>query len=253
MPPITLHMVLARQVGLDIGHADIVSNEGAYLIGSTSPDIRVLTRQDRNSTHFFDLGNEAHQDSVAAFFGAQNHFALPENLNAQTRAWVAGYIAHLAMDEEYITGVYRPFFAPHDALGGRVRANVMDRLLQFELDREYGNDADLKRDLCAALSCTVENIELAGFIESETLERWRKVSSDTAQRAMDWDRMRSMISNHLRFTGLEEGETLTSFLDSLPELLDATIAHVTSAEIDGFVQRSTAAATAAIERYLGCG
>ena len=234
MPPITLHMVLARDVALAIGHEDLAANPGSYLLGATSPDIRVLTRQDRNSTHFFDLNDERHQDSVAAFFAAQGRFAAPEDLNPCTRAWVAGYVAHLAMDELYITGIYRPFFARHDALGGQVRANVMDRLLQFELDRIYGNDPELQRDLCEALSCTVENIDVAGH-------------------TMDWERMRNMISNHLRFSGLEQGETLGSFLDSLPELLDATIAHVTSAEVDGFVQRSTAVATAAIERYLGCG
>ena len=253
MPPITLHMVLARDVALAIGHEDLAANPGSYLLGATSPDIRVLTRQDRNSTHFFDLNDERHQDSVAAFFAAQGRFAAPEDLNPCTRAWVAGYVAHLAMDELYITGIYRPFFARHDALGGQVRANVMDRLLQFELDRIYGNDPELQRDLCEALSCTVENIDVAGFIEAETLERWRKVSFDVAGHTMDWERMRNMISNHLRFSGLEQGETLGSFLDSLPELLDATIAHVTSAEVDGFVQRSTAVATAAIERYLGCG
>ena len=48
------------------------------------------------------------------------------------------------MDEQYITGIYRPFFARHDELGGTMRANVMDRLLQFDLDRAYGNDPDLK-------------------------------------------------------------------------------------------------------------
>ena len=40
---------------------------------------------------------------------------------------------------------------------------------------------------------------------SETLERWRQVSVDVAGRQMDWDRMRGMISNHLRFAGLPGG------------------------------------------------
>ena len=79
---------------------------------------------------------------------------------------------------------------------------------------------------------------------------WRKVSTDVATRTMDWERMRSMISNHLRFSGLEEGETLSEFLDGLPGLLDETIAHVTNEEVDGFVRRSTDAATTVIERYL---
>jgi hypothetical protein len=252
MPPITLHMVLARRIALALEQPALIEHHGPFLLGATSPDIRVLTRQDRYSTHFFDLNEHDHQDSVAGFFAEHGRYASPENLNPETLAWACGYITHLVMDEEYITGVYRRFFARHEALGGRIRANVMDRLLQFDLEREYGNDPELKRHLSEALACSVEAIDTAGFVDHETLERWRLVSVDVANRNMDWERMRSMVSNHLRFAGLEEGESLASFLDSLPELLDETIAHVTDAEIEGFVGRSTETARKAIERYLGC-
>jgi len=243
-------MVVARRIADELKEPDIDGARGPYLLGSTSPDIRVLTRQDRHSTHFFDLDGHDHQDSVASFLAEHGRYAAPDRLNAATRSWVCGYLTHLVMDEQYITEIYRKYFARHEELGGRIRANVMDRLLQFDLDRQHGNDPELRRNLCDALSFTVENIEVAGFIEPETLERWRKVTYDVAERTMDWERMRSMVSNHLRFSGLEEGETLSSFLDSLPELLDATIAHVTDAEIEGFAQRATAAAARAIERYL---
>lgn len=245
-------MVLAREIASSLNTELAPPTSGHYLLGATTPDIRVLTRQDRFSTHFFDLNGPDHQDSVAGFLAANAQLSAPEKLNPETRAWVAGYISHLVMDEQYITGVYRKFFAKHDALGGTMRANVMDRLLQFDLDRRYGNDADLKAKLCDALSCTVEAID-AGFVDGETLERWRQVSYDVAARDMDWERMRTMISNHLRLGGLEEGETLGSFLDSLPDLLNETIAHITSSEIDTFVQRATAAARVAVGRYLGCG
>ncbi len=245
-------MVLARQIALDLGHADLPAASGAYLLGSTSPDIRVITKQDRLSTHFFDLNEHNHQDSVASFLDTYEDLAAPENLNAETRAWATGYITHLVMDEQYITGIYRPYFAKYDALGGAMRANVMDRLLQFDLERAYGNDGGLKSELTTALAATIEGVE-CGFVESGTLDRWRQVTLDVAGRQMDWDRMRGMISNHLRFSGLEEGETLSSFLDSLPELLNETIAHISSAEIDAFVQRATDAARSAVERYLGCG
>lgn len=245
-------MVLARKIALDLGHEDVRADSGAYLLGATSPDIRVITKQDRLSTHFFDLNEHDHQDSVSSFLLTYGDLAMPENLNAETRAWAGGYVTHLVMDEQYITGIYRPYFARHDALGGAMRANVMDRLLQFELDRMYGNDPELKRDICSALSGTVAGIE-CGFLDTETLERWRQVSFDVAGREMDWERMRGMISNHLRFAGLEEGETLGEFLDSLPELLDETIAHITSTEIEAFVERATDAARVALERYLGCG
>lgn len=248
MPPVALHMVLARQVALDLAHGALPSDSGHYILGATTPDIRVLTKQDRMSTHYFDLNVEEHQDSVAAFLRENARF-LDSDITTETRQFAAGYISHLVLDEQYITGVYRPFFARHEALGGRIRANVMDRLLQFDLERHYCSDDALSLEISAALACTIEGIE-CGFIEPDTLDRWRVVSADIATRSMDWDRMRSMIANHLRFGGLEEGETLGGFLDALPELLDETIAHVTNAELDAFIQRSTDAARAAVERYL---
>ena len=64
------------------------------------------------------------------------------------------------------------------------------------------------------------------------------------------ERMRGMIANHLRRAGMDDGEEASEFLDSLPELLDETIAHVTNAEVDGFIERSLEAAAGAVEAYL---
>ncbi len=250
MPPITLHMVLARAIAGALGHPDLAGAEGAYLLGATAPDIRILTRQDRQSTHFFDLAGPDHQDSVAGFFAAHPHLADPGALNPFTRAFVGGYLTHLVFDEQYITTVYRRLFARHEQLGGTVRANLMDRLLQFGLERDYG-EPEVRKAICAALACTVENIEV-GFIETETLERWRQIAADAATRDMDWDRMRGMVANHLRRAGIGESPELTRFLDSLPELLDETMAYVTDERIRGYLERSTEAARSVLARYLGC-
>ncbi len=245
-------MAVARQVASELGAEALQGPETAYLLGATSPDIRVLTRQDRASTHYFDLGEHGHQDSVATFLQARPELAAPEKLNAATQAFVAGYISHLAMDEQYITAVYRPYFGDAGRLGGRMRANVMDRLLQYEMERSCCGDPELRGQLCEALASTLEGSEV-GFIDGETLERWRQVTSDVARRTMDWDRARAMIANHLRISGLDQGMELNDFLDSLPGLLDETVVHITSPEVEGLVGRSAEAARRAIAGYLGCG
>lgn len=250
MPPITLHMVLARRIAAELGNSDVTAAEGAYLLGATAPDIRVLTRQDRAATHFFDLQGPDHQDSVAGFFAAYPHLADPASLNLPTRAFVGGYLTHLVFDEQYITTVYRRLFARHEALGGTLRANLMDRLLQFGLDRDFG-DPEIRKSICDALAATVVDIEV-GFIEPDTLERWRKVAADVAARAMDWDRMRAMVANHLRRSGVDEPEGLARFLDSLPELLNETMAYVTDERIRGYLERSAEAARSVLARYFGC-
>ena len=252
MPPITFHMVVARNVGEMLGGADLRAEPGPYLLGSTTPDIRVITRGDRRATHFFDLGEHNHQDSVAAFFEMYGHLADPAAIPAATRAFVAGYLTHLVLDEQYITGIYRRFFLQHEALGGPVRANVMDRLLQYGFDRSFGDDPPTVARLLEALAFSVQSIE-CGFIDHETLERWRQVTADVAAREMDWDRARTMIARHLERSGIAAGPELDDFLDSLPDLEGETIALVTEAEIDGFIQRSTEAAARTVERYFECG
>lgn len=251
MPPITLHMVLARSVAAALGEEELRLEEPAYLLGSTTPDIRVITRQDRYSTHFFDLEGPDHQDSVQAFLEAHPELADPGALNPATRAFVAGYLTHLVFDEQYITQVYRRLFAAHERLGGTVRANLMDRLLQFDMERSAA-DPELRRTLARALGATIENIRI-GFIEPETLDRWREVARDVAQRDMDWERVRAMIANHLRRAGIGEEAELLRFLDSLPALLDETMAYVSDEQVRAYLERSSEAAAATIARYLGCG
>ncbi|MDZ7728467.1 MAG: zinc dependent phospholipase C family protein [Dehalococcoidia bacterium] len=102
MPPITLHMVLARDIARELEERALIDAEGQYLLGSTTPDIRVLTRQDREETHFFSLEGSDHQDSVAEFFRTHSHLVNPANLNVETRAFVAGYITHLVFDQQYV-------------------------------------------------------------------------------------------------------------------------------------------------------
>lgn len=252
MPPITLHMVLSLRIADVLPPGALSGPPGAYLLGATTPDIRVLTRQDRRSTHFFDLSVHDHQDSVAAFLETYGQLADPAHLNEPTTAFVAGYVSHLVMDEQYITRMYRRYFGDHDTLGGPMRTNVMDRLLQFEMERRSAGEPSIRRRIADALARTIHGIEI-GFIDGDTLDRWRGVTVEMAQRNMDWERTRALIGNHLRFSGLEEGETMASFLDSLPELLDETIAHITSDEIEGFLERCTEVAGRAVERYLGCG
>jgi hypothetical protein len=251
MPPITLHMVLAQRIADALGIPALTDHPGPLLIGSTSPDIRVITRWPREQTHFFALDNFDHQDSVQAFLDQHAHLDAPEKLSPETASFVAGYTSHLVMDEQYITGVYRNVFLDNDQLGGTVRANVMDRLLQFELDRQYGNEPLVKRRLIEALSAAVAGVE-AGFIDTETLDRWRQVCLDVARRRMDWERARGMIENHLRRSGLDRTDELGMFLDQLPELRRETRAHISDAEVAGFIGRATDAAARVIERYFGC-
>ncbi len=251
MPPIFFHMAAARDVGQGLEVKPITAESGAYYLGATTPDIRVLTRGDRRDTHFFDLDSLAHQDSVEEFFKSNAHLADADRLDAQTAAFVAGYITHLVLDETYIESMYRPHFGQLSALGGSDQANMMDRLLQFELDRrrrEQRGDVDEIRDALSGCALAVD----VGFLDSETLHRWQEVAIDLTRHPPDWERFKFQGGRHLRQTWMDDPAAYRNFLETIPDLLQDTIRHVSTAHVDSFLEQSRERAREAVERYLGC-
>jgi hypothetical protein len=250
MPPIFLHMAIARDIERHLGHAAIEGERGAYYLGATSPDIRVLTREDRAATHFFDLNVYDHQDSVAELFRRHPELADPENLSPETVAFIAGYLTHLSLDERYIYDVYRPYFGQRSALGGDLAANTMDRLLQFELDRRRREDAAGAAEIRAALEGCSLAIDV-GFLDSETLAKWLQVAIDQTRHPPDWRRFRYQGGRHLPGVDLESDEALEAFLERVPELLRHTIDHVSTKQVDAYVEQAKEISAEQIRRYLG--
>lgn len=252
MPPIYLHMATARDILLQLDGGDVDRERGAYYLGATTPDIRVLTRGDRSETHFFDLERLDHQDSAEAFLKTHAHLAAPEQLDAQTIAFVSGYLTHLVLDETYITSMYRPYFGQLSALGGDLNANMMDRLLQFELDRRR-REAEAERDeIRDALSACSLSLDI-GFLDSETLRRWQEVAIDQTRHPPDWRRFRNQGGRHVRQGWGEDQAEYEAFLQTIPDLLQRTMDHISTAQVDAFVEQSKEHAQRVVERYLGCG
>src|SRR5688572_1439608 len=107
MPPPVFHMSLAKGLADSLSLSAIAADKGSFYLGSTAPDMRLVNRIDRAQTHFFDLNNFDHQDSVANLFAEHPELAAPEKLTKATAAFLAGYISHLVLDEGWISQVYR--------------------------------------------------------------------------------------------------------------------------------------------------
>jgi hypothetical protein len=249
MPPLGVHVALARELSAEVQHPALNAEPGAYYLGATSPDIRVITRWDRAQTHFFDLDDFEHQSGVAAVFEGHPELADGAQLDEATVAFLCGYISHLEMDEAWIVDIYRPCFGERSPLKGDVLANLLDRVLQFELDRREreasGCFADVRSDLLASA------VEVAiGFIDCDTLSRWRDVSADVLSHPPTWDRFGMIASRHLRNYGVESEEDAAHFLKNVPDLLDQSIREVTPERLATFQQRSRERALTAVRQYL---
>ncbi len=249
MPPLTMHMTLVRELADRIAHSSLREDPGAYYLGATTPDIRVLTRWDRERTHFFDLNNYDEQSGVQGVFEEHPELALPSRLNDSTIAFLCGYISHLEMDEEWIEDVYRPCFGKYSPLKGDVLANLLDRILQYELDRHEREDPEAVEEIRNHLLATsVEAI--TGFVDHEALKRWREISANLLLNPTDWDRFQIIGGRHLRAYGVKSEEDLAHFLRNVPDLLDQAIREVTPERIAVFQKKSRSRALTAIREYL---
>jgi hypothetical protein len=250
MPPLALHTVIAKEVAETLRHP-VLEERGSLYLGATAPDIRVITRWERDRTHFFDLSNFEEQSGVAALFAAYPRLSGPRDLSTETAAFVSGYVSHLVMDELWITTIYRPFFGVRSPLGGDIRANIMDRAIQFSLDREKRIDRDLMAHVMDAVARCDLKVDV-DIIDGDTLGRWKDLIVDVVNHPPDWDRFRMIAGRHLREAGIESPEQFEEFLRSLPDLIDETLRYLTEERVGEFLEQSRELSLAAVKGYLQC-
>jgi len=230
--------------------AGVDAEVGAFTLGATTPDIRVITRWERERTHFFDLRNEEHQDSVAEFLRVHPHLRDVATLRPETRAWAGGFIAHLVMDETYIEEIYRPCFGQRSVLGGGERANLLDRILQYEMDRRERESPATMSDLRDSLYGCALDVD-SGFIDRAMLEQWRDVSASLTEYAPDWERFSYIASRHLKRAGVTTDAEYQAFLEQIPELLQETLRSVGTAKVEAFFEIAQQRTVVALREYLG--
>ncbi len=247
MPSLGSHLASARVLADRLADRSIDADRGSFLLGSTAPDIRVITRLDRDFYHFFDLDNFGDQDAVGRLFEQHPRLAASAELDVPTRAFVAGYLTHLVMDQDYVERVYRQHFGAA-TWGDDARGNVLDRVLQYELDRREREDEAAwgeVRDVLASATAVAD----VQFIAADTLGRWVEVVRDIAEQPPSWDRFPRMMSRHLANAGYSE-EEIEEFCRNIPEILDETLTHVSDAAIRDFFDETMDRALALVREYL---
>lgn len=249
MPPLVLHTAIAKNVADSLRLSLLDDERGSLYLGATAPDIRVVTRWERARTHFFDLNNFDEQDGVAAFFEAYPSLA-DGCLEAPTRSFVAGYLTHLVMDERWISSVYRPYFGERSPLGGDLRANIMDRALQFSMDCDRRQDAEFMAHVVDSVARCDLAFEI-GFIDADSLSQWQGVVTDMMNRTPDWDRFRHGARRHLGYSE-SDGEAFEEMVRSIPDLVDETLRYLTVERVEDFLRDAEDRSLSAVKEYLEC-
>ncbi|MEX1023031.1 MAG: zinc dependent phospholipase C family protein [Dehalococcoidia bacterium] len=248
MPSLGSHLARARTVADRLGLPEIEADRGAFYLGATAPDIRVITRMDREVTHFFRLGDLSDQDSVERMFRENPALAAPSGLDAATTAFIAGYLTHLVLDESFIGEIYRPFFGPLSESPEDPKLNVLDRALQYELDRRDREDTEAMEAIRASLagSAPPEGIP---FIEDQHLVEWVLVSEDVAAQPPDYSRFRRMMMRHLQSAGYDE-DTIERECEAPMDLVRQAFEIVPEDRLDRFWRDAGERMTERVRGYL---
>ncbi|MFH1486386.1 MAG: zinc dependent phospholipase C family protein [Chloroflexota bacterium] len=248
MPPLCLHLGIAKEAASQLRHSAIRANLGAYLLGATSPDVRILTGAARYDTHFYPLDGEAIDSSVCCFLRTHPELAIAGELDDFTAAFVAGYLSHLVTDEAWIVDIYRPYFnkavLPVEGL-----VNMLDRALQYELDRRERTDHESML-WCQTQLDRLEIDRAVGFFDADTLQRWRRFVWVAAGREPTWGRFRSFAERFLLSSRKVEEKCLELFLASLPQMLQQTVERVTEERLRVFRQEVVGESVHMAEEYL---
>ena len=176
MPTPFMHLAFAQRVSVDemlpsVARELITEEWGAFLLGNIAPDARVSSGIHRADTHFFE-----YEPVIAIPPATVMLTRFPElaraSVNSEARAvFVAGYAAHLAMDEIWCIELLFPhFMRPWDDQFSSFR--MLHMLLGYLDERDYQSLPMAVQH--AALSVATPDDWLP-FIPDSALIEWRNL------------------------------------------------------------------------------
>ena len=253
MPNLTTHFGMAKDVAKRLNHPIVDDHLGSFLLGSVSPDIRIITKNNRYDTHFVGLDFEAQGSGVEGMFLSNPSLADSSALNGPTKAFIVGYVSHLFADEFWILDFYRPYFGNVDVFQSTLFGQIMDRALQLELDRReeinIGGLATLKPLIINA----EEGVEI-GFISADTMTEWRKWIQVTLDWKFDWNRLSFMakrvVSRYEDDFNVEAADIVENFLSSIEDGMKSIYNLVPETKIEAFREKNINAVSKFAKEYL---
>ena len=246
MPNLGLHIGFALDCAERLGHPLLKEYQGAFLLGSTTPDIRLSLGWDRERTHFFKLDSDVQGTGVPRLLDENPNLRSSERLNRETTAFLLGYMSHLETDETWIVQVWRRFFGEGSTLGQDPLANVYDRLFQFEMDRvERQNVQDLEGAV-ASIRDAYAGVDI-GFIDGPALQKWQHTVVARLDRDLPWERFRTLVSRVHRAV---EEDAVDGIMERLPTLLERVHTEINQEELAAFREQAIQAFVSRATTYL---
>ena len=248
MPNLPAHIQLASQAASRLNSPIVNRHMGSFLLGSTSPDIRAMTKWPRQQTHFASLTVEKVGAGVEGMFRTHQRLGCTGVLNEPTQAFVAGYINHLVADECWILNVYYPYFDYHRGPGNQMQANIWDRAVQLDMDRLARIEMDNMAEVGALLENADDDVEV-DFIGSEDLARWRVWVQEFNTWEFTWDRLHRSV-RRMYGDDPEAHEMTQQFTQNIPDSLEQVYALVSPQALASYRETTIQASVKLIKEYM---
>jgi hypothetical protein len=174
-----------------MGHPELPSavqtllreQKGPFLLGSTAPDVQVISGQERQATHFFSVpikpGVQLPWKRLL-----QEHPSLihSNDQHLERDVFIAGYLCHLQADWTWVLEIFLPVFGPARMWGTFQKRLYLHNVLRAYLDEEVINALPL--DTPEYLRRTVPENWLP-FVQDAYLIRWCNYISNQLQPGAD--------------------------------------------------------------------
>lgn len=194
---------------------------GAALIGSTAPDRRVMTGQDRSETHYFELTKDSIGDGLKNMrYQYPNLFSLAKEKGSSSQAFLLGYVSHLVADETWIVDVYRKYFEEDRYFGKNPLKNIIDRALQYSIERDIRRDQQVvdfwRQSILNSRLILIDN----EFMSIEVMEQWKQFVLDRITTwAAEWDEFPRLVQRFMDEIDVDDA-TLQQNLSNPQLMLD---------------------------------
>jgi hypothetical protein len=247
VPNLATHITFANELNKS---EKLIDNhdKGIYLLGSTTPDIRVLTKEPREKYHFVSLNFDNIGDGIN---NMMQQFPVLQDMSQtnQLKPFLAGYFSHLILDETWITKIFRPLFGKDSNFKNNIYGRILDRAIQLKLEEEARLSFSPLLDLIRN-STLIDNIP---FIDSIILKQWRSWVVNFLDKPFTWDRLNFMAKRVAANQEINEALSISQkFLNNMPNSIKELELIVPPKEILKFKKDYLKTGSSLIKEFLIC-
>lgn len=220
----------------------LTPSQPAFLLGNTAPDYGTLFDLPRATGHFFEVPIRRPEPAHLRVLQLFPALGKPSQLPDDQAAFLAGYLAHLWLDQLWILEVFGPVFGPEVHRGSFRQRLLAHNLLRAHLDRRDRLSLPGETNLWLHLARPAHWLP---FAEDQAIAAWR----DHLAAQLDPGGHSRTVSVFAQRHGISSTSFLAQ-LDSPERMEEAVFSHIPKSEVDRLFEGWTAGTIELVNFYL---